>query len=69
MTRAKYPEKLLSVQEIALLTGLHPNTVRKEINDVAGGLHKGATTLAGKLLVPVSTFNSWVEQGQLEASA
>lgn len=59
----RYPEKLLSVAEIALLTGLHKETVLDEINN--GELKKAAVMLRGKFRVPVSAYNAWIDQGRL----
>lgn len=59
----KHPEKLLSVAEIVFLTGFHKNTVLKEIVD--GELRARAKKLLGEWRVPVSTYNTWVEAGEV----
>ncbi|HEX4085289.1 MAG TPA: hypothetical protein VHY22_10290 [Chthoniobacteraceae bacterium] len=61
---AKMPERMLDVQELRWLTGLSRATLIKEVKE--GGLKEGAAMLAGKLMVPVSTYNGWVEAGRIK---
>ncbi len=64
--RAKLlPEKRLDAQEIAWVTGLHKLTVLKLMKDPACPLAKGVACLGGKFSTPLSSYNTWVEEGLL----
>lgn len=66
MGRQKYPEKLLSRMEIEILTGLHEDTVRKLMKTV---WKRDTYMLAGKLAVPVSAYNKWIESCRVPVTA
>lgn len=65
----RHPEKLLSVQEIVYLSSFCKNTILKELGDGASPLRRGSKMLRGEWRVPVSSYNAWVDAGNVELAA
>jgi len=62
--RGREPERMVSTTEARRLTGLHKNTVLTHFK-TDGRLRPHVVCLCGRLMVPVSAYNAWIEDAEL----
>ena len=58
------PERMVSTTEARRLTGLHKNTVLSHFK-TSLRLRPHVVSLCGRLMVPVSAYNAWVDDANL----